>query len=158
MPAGFIGNISLIATSIFSGSTLQSAKTAVEHHGDRFRISYRVGYLNFAAVDCARGDDVFAMPPAHCHVRGAAVDFRWIFAGECTAAVASLSAIGVDYDLSAGEPAVGMGTAAYERTGRSLSGSGYCCPKDLREEPRERPFRSAFFYFLVRDVGLVLGR
>ena len=62
------------------------------------------------------GDHVLGHVPHR--VRGRAVDLGRVLAAERAAAVAGHAAVGVDDDLAAGEPAVGVRTAELERAGR----------------------------------------
>ena len=75
-----------------------------------------VGHLDLATLRRTGGDDVLGHPASG--VGGRAVDLRRVLAREGTAAVAGHAAVGVDDDLAAGEPAVGVGAAELERAGR----------------------------------------
>ena len=101
----------------------------LDHHRDRVRDADRVRDLHLAALGDAGGHDVLRHV-AH-RVRGRAVDLGGVLAAERAAAVAGHAAVGVDDDLAAGEPAVGVRAAELERcrsgcTSTSKSSSANC--------------------------------
>ena len=88
----------------------------VDHDGDGLRDADGVGQLDLAAVGKSCGDHVLGRVAGH--VAGGAVHLGGILAREGAAAVAGISAVGVDDDLAAGETGVPVGAADDEASGR----------------------------------------
>ena len=159
--AGRRSNTWLTAVSIVERSTLSvpNVSTITRHRvGD----ADGVRNLHLGPGGEARGDDVLG-DPAH-RVGTGAVDLRRILAGECAAAVAGGTTVGVDDDLAAGETGVAHRSAGNEAAGRvdqheaglaqalvrteMLGDHG---EQDMLDDVRAHPL-------LVVDVGVVLGR
>jgi len=74
-----------------------------------------VGELDFSFAGEASGDNVLG--DVARHVAGGAVNFGWIFAGKSAAAVAAVTAVGVDDNFAASETGVAHGSADDEAAG-----------------------------------------
>ena len=98
-----------VLQAVFRGSV------GVHEHAHGLRHADRVGELDEALVRHAGGDEVL------CDVAGgigrAAVHLGRVLAGESTAAMGALAAVGVDDDLAAGEAGVAVGAADDELPG-----------------------------------------
>ena len=132
--AGRMSNTSRTIASSFSGDDLRRAER-LDHDRHRVRDADRVRDLRLAPLGEPGGDDVLR-DLAH-RVRGRAVDLGRVLARERAAAVAGHAAVGVDDDLAAGEPAVGVRTAELERRrsgsrSTSKSSSANCSGSDGR--------------------------
>ena len=88
----------------------------VHADGGRLGHSDRVTELHFATVTEFSRHQV--LRDVACHVGRAAIDLRRILAAEGAATMSSGSTVGVDDDLSSREPAVSVGSASFEATGR----------------------------------------
>ena len=88
----------------------------VHADGGRFGHSDRIAELDFATVTEFRRHQV--LRDVACHVGRAAIDLRRILAAEGASTMSSGATVGVDDDLSSGEPAVSVGAASFEAAGR----------------------------------------
>ena len=112
--AGRRSNTSRTAWLILACLDLLGAE-GLDQDGHRLGDADGVGHLHLAAVGRAGGDHVLGDPAGG--VRRRAVDLGRVLAREGAAAVAGGAAVGVDDDLAAGEPAVGVGPAELEVAG-----------------------------------------
>ncbi len=113
--AGRRSNTSRTACSIFVSSTVLVPNVSDED-ADRLGHADGVRHLHLAALRGAGGHDVLGDPARG--VRRGAVDLARVLAAERAAAVTTHAAVGVDDDLAAGEPGVGVRAAEHERAGR----------------------------------------
>ena len=88
----------------------------LDEDGDRMGHADGVGQLQLAGVGQTGRNEVLGDVAGH--VRAAAVDLRRVLAGEGTAAVGRVAAVGVDDDLAAGETGVTGRAADDEAAGR----------------------------------------
>src|SRR5713226_738438 len=88
----------------------------LRHDGDRLRYTDGISQLDFRLSGQARGHNV--LRDVARHVASRTIHLRGIFAGEGAAAVAAVSAVGVDDDLATGQTRVAHGTTDDEAAGR----------------------------------------
>ena len=115
MPRGVSGKCLRTSLSRLSGGHLLGI-FRVDQDGDRIGHADRIGQLHFALLGQPGGDDVFCDVARHVGRR--AVDLCGILAGEGAAAMAAVSAVGVDDDFAAGEAGITHRAADHESAGR----------------------------------------
>src|SRR5690606_26784106 len=115
-----------------------------------------VGQLHLALLRDAGGHDVLGNVARQVGSR--TVNLGGVLAGEGTATVACIAAVGVDDDLASGQAAVTVGTADHEAAGGVDVELGLLVDPLGRKNFLDDLFHNAFADFLVLDVRRVLGR
>src|SRR5690606_36692155 len=87
----------------------------VDQHGGRLSDADGVGQLYFTLLRDAGGHDVLGNVARQ--IGGRTVNLGGVLAGEGTATVARVAAVGVDDDLASGQAAVTVGAADHEAAG-----------------------------------------
>ena len=125
---------------------------------DRYRVGDPDGIrqLNLDAIGQSRSDQVLRDVPRH--VAGGAIDLRRVLAGKRPAAVVPHAAVGVDDDLSAGQPRVSLGPSGDETTRRVDPDLGVLVEQPSRNRRRDDGVAHRGFDLRVRDVRRVLRR
>ena len=128
----------------------------INQYAHRVRHADSVSQLHLASLGQSCGDDILGHVP--CHVSGAAIDFGGVFAAEGAAAVAGPAAVGVDDDLSPGQPAVPLRTADFESPRRVHVVGDASVQQRLRQQGINDLLDHELANFLLAYGAIVLGR
>ena len=112
----------------------------IDKKRQRFCYADGVRDLQQAFFRQAGGNNVFGQPAQH--IGRGTVHLGGVLAAEGTAAVPGIAAVGIHYDLTAGQSAVAVRSADYETSGRIDEEFGVCIDHVCGQKRRRRAGQS----------------